>query len=163
MCSSDLTLPSSLRVGTSLIAVPANTPIRRGGTAVAFSTIAAGDRVEIHAVDNAGTLTATEIQIESSSAGTGSSDDGANHDSNDDKGKDSSSGDAELKGAVTAIVSRSCPSSVVFTLGGITVTADAQTRFDDTSCAALTANMSVEVKGSKTGSTTMLATRVERK
>ena len=33
---------------------------------------------------------------------------GADHDSNDDKGKDSSSGDAELKGAVTAIVSRSC-------------------------------------------------------
>lgn len=160
------TLPSTLLVGDVTVAVPANTPIRRDGSSVSFASIRKGDRVHVHAMDNGGTLTATEIKVQSSTSGsTGShDDDNEDDDANDDKKDGNQSGNqSELTGTVASIVSRSCPGAMSFTIGTVTVTTNSQTEFDNTSCATLAATNKVEVKGTKPTSTTMLASKVEKK
>jgi hypothetical protein len=48
-------------------------------------------------------------------------------------------------------------------IGSVSVTANSQTEFDGTSCATLVASDKIEVKGTKTTSATMLASKVEKK
>ena len=60
----------------------------------------------------------------------------------------------------TAGSTAQCP-VITFTIGGVTVNTTATTKFDGIACSAIKVGSSLEVKGTKTG-TTMTATKVEK-
>ncbi|MEQ1760328.1 MAG: DUF5666 domain-containing protein, partial [Vicinamibacterales bacterium] len=78
-------------------------------------------------------------------------------DDSDDKGGNSASG--EVEGSVSSL-SGQCP-SLSLVIKGVTVTTSAATKFDGITCSAIKAGTSLEVKGTRMG-TTIAATKVER-
>jgi hypothetical protein len=68
--------------------------------------------------------------------------------------------EAELEGTIAG-KSGTCP-TLTFTVSSTTVTTDANTRYENTSCSALANNMKVDVEGTKQSNGTVLATQIER-
>ena len=82
------------------------------------------------------------------------------HDDDDDDDDDEN--EAEVKGTVAgAVVGHACP--FTFTVGTTTVITTEGTTFKDTTCAKVVNGVTVEAKGTRTGPTTITATRVEKK
>jgi hypothetical protein len=69
-----------------------------------------------------------------------------------------------VKGVIAAgsLVGSCAASSLSFRIGSTTIRTNAQTRLDGTSCSALKAGDSVEVKGTRQADGSVLASRVER-
>ena len=67
--------------------------------------------------------------------------------------------DDEIKGDVSGL-SGTCP-DITFTVSGLTVNANATTRYEDGACAAVRNSVRVEVKGQRRADGSVLATRIE--
>src|SRR5262249_60666304 len=98
----------------------------------------------------------------STAAATRESDDD-NDDANDND--DDRDGAVEVNGTIAAgSLAGACASnSLSFRIGSTLVRTNASTQFKDTSCAALKAGDSVEVKGSRQADSAVLASRVEKR
>jgi uncharacterized protein DUF5666 len=132
------------------IIVPAGTPIHHGNTAVSCAQLTPGLRIHVKGTKNGTMVTATEILVQGDVPG---------------QPQPPAANVVELKGTVSAIASRACgTNTVTFTVmsgsTATTVTTNASTKFEDTSCATLAVNDVVEVKGTPQG-TGVLATSVE--
>ena len=75
--------------------------------------------------------------------------------------EDAEAAEVELKGAISGM-SGTCP-ALSFTVSSTPVVTNASTRFKDVACASLVNSTSVEVKGTKQASGSVLATKVEKK
>ena len=84
-------------------------------------------------------------------------DDDGDDDEDDDDDRDSST--TELEGVASAL-SGTCP-DISFTLRGLTVKANSATRYEDGTCAGVTNNIELEVKGQRQADGSVLATRIE--
>lgn len=146
----------TVRVGTNTVSVPSGTPIHHGSTPIDLSKLQVNDRVHIHATISGTTLTAQEVEVQNQQAGNPNDD----NDQNDDDNPNMPGAQVELKGAVAG-KGGSCP-SISFTLGSTTVKTDGSTTFKDVSCASLKNGDTVEVKGARQSSTTVMATRVSK-
>ena len=131
------------------IAVPATTVITRGATAKTVADLTVGLLVEVKAVRSGTIVTATRVNIEDETPGSGT-------------GTEVETGeDLELTGTLTARPAGTCP-AVTFTLGGTTVTTTAATRFDDLTCASLAAGDALRVEGVRQANGSVLASEVNR-
>ena len=159
----------TLRIGTTVVTVPATATIRHGSTTMKLSDIHVGDRVEVKGMTTGTTIVASEVEVENEHAGD--DDHGGNqgpnpgpgtgnHDGDDDD--DNGVGRVEVTGSVAARAG-TCP-SLTFTVGTTSVSTSSSTEFKDVSCAALKNGDRVEVKGSRQSPTAVVnATRVEKK
>jgi len=129
------------------IAVPATTVITRGATAKTVADLTVGLLVEVKAVRNGTIVTATRVNIEDETPGTGTG--------------IVTGEDLELTGTLAARPAGTCP-AVTFTLGGTTVTTTAATRFDDLTCAGLAAGDALLVEGVRQANGSVLAREVNR-
>ena len=157
----------TLRVGTTVVTVPAAATIRHGSTTMKLSDIRVGDRVHVKGMTTGTTTVASEVEVQNEH--DGDDDHGGNqgpnpgpgtgnHDGDDDNGV----GRVEVTGSVAARAG-SCP-SLTFTVGTTSVSTSGSTEFKDVSCAALKNGDRVEVKGSRQSPTAVVAaTRVEKK
>jgi hypothetical protein len=137
------------------VTVPPGTPVHHGGTAVALSSLVAGERVHVKGTmtgPNAVTASDVEVQNEHANPGNGNGDD-------DGHGGDSH-GEVELKGAASGVTG-TCP-AVTFTVSSTTVTTNASTKFDGVACTALAAAGRLDVKGTKQPNGSVFATKVEK-
>ena len=146
----------SLRVGDATVTVPAGIPIRREDKAVALSDIHVGDRVHVRGTGTRTVLTASSIEVKGGNAGqpvppvpAPAPKPGDDH------------GEAGVTGTVAGR-GGNCPTTT-FTVGATPVVTSASTKFEDTTCATLANGDKVEVKGAKSSSGTVSATRVEKK
>jgi hypothetical protein len=149
----------TIRVGDTLISVPATATIRHGSTTMRLADVRVGDRVHIHGTKNGATVVAADVEVQNEHAGDDhDANPGDNHgpDPGDDHG-----GGVELNGAVAG-KSGTCP-ALSFTVGSAKVVTSARTEFKDVTCGALANNDAVEVKGSQRTDGTVDATRVEKK
>jgi len=134
---------------TLTIAVPATTVITRGATAKTVADLVVGLLVEVKAVRSGTVVTATRVNIEDETPGTGT-------------GTGVVTGeDLELTGTLAARPAGTCP-AVTFTLGGTTVTTTAATRFDDLTCASLAVGDALRVEGVRQANGSVLASEVNR-
>jgi hypothetical protein len=150
----------TLRVGGTLINVPAGTPIRHGDTTIDFATLRVGDRVHVKGTTTTTGVTATEVKLQSDTTtptppGTpGKGDD-------DGKDDDHEQGGVDLKGTIAGL-SGTCP-SISFTVSGSSVTTGPKTEFDDGACSTLKNGSTVEVKGTRQANGSVLASEVDKK
>ncbi len=142
----------SLRVGDAAITVPGGIPIRREDKAVALSDIHVGDRVEVHGTGTRTALTASRIEVKGGNAGQPVP---------PAPKPDDDHGEAEVTGTVAGR-GGNCP-TIAFTVGATPVVTSASTKFEETNCATLANGDKVEVKGAKSSSGTVSATKVEKK
>jgi len=145
--------PATLVVGRTsqiTVLVPAGTPIRHGGTAVACAQLLVGAQVEVKGTTNGSSVTASEIKLEDNP--------GPNPGPNPPPPGVSQ---VELHGAISSAITGACP-AIGFTVGSAAVTTNASTTFDDTACAALKQGDQVEVKGTRQANGSVLATKVEK-
>ena len=153
----------TLRIGDTVVSVPATAIIRHGSTIMKLSDIHVGDRVEVKGMKTGTTTVASEIEVENEHAGD--DDHGGNPGPNPGPGNgddDHENGRVEVSGAVAAR-GGACP-SLTFTVGTTAVSTSSSTEFRDVSCSALKNGDRVEVKGSRQSPTAVLkATRVEKK
>jgi len=172
----------TLQVGTTLVTVPSTATIRHGSQPLTLADITVGDHVEVKGTKSETGIVASEVKVETDSeddedlkngpSGTSGpsiskdndddDEDGEDEDADGDhKGTTSSSGasTSELKGTLSGLAGQ-CP-TLTFSVQGVTVTTSSETKFSDVTCAGVKEGMSVEVKGSKTG-TTLAATKVEK-
>ena len=144
----------TLKVRDIVVAVPTTATIRHGSTTMTFAQIKMNDHVEIKATNTGTEVTAQEVKVETEHA-----EDGKEPDENEDDARN----EVEVSGTVT-IQSRSCPSTMTFTVGtSTTVVTKSDTEFRNTSCATLANGDNVEVKGTKQANGSVLARRVEKK
>ena len=150
------TSANTITVAGRQVNVTNSTMIVRGGTNIPLSSIHTGDRVEVHgtpasASAPSGPINATKIQVE----------DPNDDDDNDDVDERN---EVELKGRIAngSLAGSCATNSLSFSIGSTIVRSNAATRFKDTSCAALKAGDSVEVKGTRQANA-ILASRIERK
>src|SRR4051812_11822679 len=143
----------TLRIGDTVVTVPAGIVIRHDGTTMTLTDIHVGDRVHVHGTGTRTAVTATRIEVQRSISGLPAptptrppGDD--DHD------------EAEVNGAVSGLRG-ACP-AITFTVASTTVVTSAATEFKDTTCAAVVNGTTVEAKGSRSGST-LTAKRVEKK
>lgn len=134
----------TLRVGDTVINVPAGTTIRHGGTPVDFSSLRVGDRVHIKGAATGPTVTASEVKLQNPASGPGKPDDGR----------------VELKGAI-ADLAGVCP-SISFAISGSPVATNAATEFEGGACSTLKNGDKVEVKGTRQSNGTVLASKIEK-
>ncbi len=156
----------TLRVADKDVLVPSGTPIRHGGTTVAFTDVHVGDRVHVRGMKTAAGVTAIEIEWQTGQPGspgapvppptspTPPKDD----DPKDDHPKDGQG--VEVKGQVAGL-SGSC-SSLHFTVGTSRVVTSAKTEFRGTTCATLANGDQVQVKATKQSDGTLLAIGVQK-
>src|SRR5262245_45360666 len=126
----------TLRVGSSLVNVPAGTPIRHGDQTFDFSALHLGDRVHVKGTATATAVTATEIKIQNQQVNP-------------------NPGEVELKGTVAGRTG-ACP-SLTFAVSGSTVLTNASTKFEDAPCSSLVNGDRVEVKGVRQANGSVLA------
>ena len=131
----------TITVGGSVIAVPAGTSIRRGGTAMTFADLKVGLEVEVETTMNGTTLVATEVKIED--------------DEDDDDDRD---GLTEVSGSVSGLAG-TCP-AITFVVRDRTIVTMATTRFD-IACDKIKNTVRVEVNGALAPNGSLMATRVE--
>jgi uncharacterized protein DUF5666 len=148
----------TLRIGDTVVAVPAGVTIRHGGTPLTLAQILVGDRVHVHGTRNGTGVVATEVEVENEHPG-----DDHGNDPGDDHGNDPGDGHdaAELNGAMSAKAG-ACP-LLTFSVSSTRVTTTSATSFKDTTCGALANGDTVEVKGAKQADGSVLASRVEKK
>ncbi len=127
--------------------MPSTAVITRGTTAKTVADLVVGLLVEVKAVRNGTTVTATRINIEDETPGTGT-------------GVETGE-DLELAGTLAALPTGTCP-AVTFTLGGTTVTTSSATRFDDLTCASLAVGLTLRVEGVRQANGSVLASEVNR-
>ena len=138
-----------------MLVVPPGTPIRHGSTNIDFAQLAVGERIHAHATKNGTTITATSVEVQNEHTDVPNPGDDHGHDGNDDN-------EADVKGTVSgAAAGHACP-AFTFSVGTTTVTTNASTKFEDTTCAGVVNGVSVEVKGTKTSATAITATRIEK-
>lgn len=149
---------SSLTVSGRIVNITAATVIVHGETTIPFSSIHVGDRLHVKGTPASATapdgpINATKIEVQNPA--------GKNPDDNDDDEKN----EVELKGTIApGSLGGSCATnSLTFKVGSTAVISNAATQFKDTSCAALTAGDSVEVKGTRQANASVLASRIEKK
>lgn len=141
------------------VTVPMGTPVHHGGTAVALSSLVAGERVHVKGTmtgPNAVTASDVEVQNEHANPGNGN----GNGNGDDDGHGGNNHGEVELKGAASGVTG-TCP-AVTFTVSSTTVTTNASTKFDGVACTALAAAGRLDVKGTKQSNGSVLATKVEK-
>lgn len=141
-----------LGVAGTVVRVPTDVVIRRGGTAIDFAALRAGDRVEIHAILEGSTLIATEVRVTSENSGPGNPGNPRDDDDEDD-------GDVEVKGIVQNR-SGSCP-TISFTINRTTIVTNAATVFDDDPCVRIANGDNLEVHGTRQPNGSVLARRIE--
>lgn len=131
-----------------------NARIRHDGNTLTCAQIQVNDRVEAHGTKNGATLVATDVNVKTDHR----VEDQPGHDDDDDDDEN----EAEVKGTVAgAAAGHACP--FTFTVGTTTVVTTEGTTFKDTTCAKVVNGVTVEAKGTRTGPTTITATRVEKK
>jgi hypothetical protein len=136
-----------------VLSVPAGTPIHHGDTAIDFSKLAVGERIHAHAMKSGTMLVASDVQVQNQH----SADNQPGHnDGHDD------ANEGEVKGVVSGAPSgHGCP-GFTFTVGTTTVTATADTRYEDINCGGVVNGVRVEVKGTRTSSTAITAKKIEK-
>jgi hypothetical protein len=133
------TSAQTFQVGTNTVQVMSTTTIRSGGQTLSFGDLTVGERVEVKGVLAGSIVNAQSVEV-----------------SNGAPPPPSGPGNTDVKGVVSSLLAgTSCSAqNLSFMLAsGTTVTTSATTRFDEGSCAAITAGASVEVKGVLQGST----------
>jgi len=141
------------------VTVPAGTPVHHGSTAVALSSLVAGERVHVKGTmtgPNAVTASDVEVQNEHPNPGNGN----GNGNGGDDGQGDDNHGGVELKGTASGVTG-TCP-TVTFTVSSTTVMTNASTKFDGVACTALATAGRLEVEGTKQSNGSVLATKVEK-
>jgi hypothetical protein len=114
----------------------------------ACTALKQGDRVEVEGTSQAsGSVLATKVEKE---------------DDDDDDDEDEDENEVEVRGAISSAVTGTCP-SIGFSIGSTSVSTNASTRFDDTSCSALKRGDTVETKGTRQTNGSVLASRVKMK
>jgi hypothetical protein len=136
---------TTLTVGTKTVNVTPTTRIVHGDTVLTMSSIHVGDRIHVHGTMNGAAIDATTIDVQN----------GVETPGRDDQNE------MEISGSISNR-SGACP-ALTFTVGTTTVATNASTQFKDVACTALANNMSVEVKGTRQASGSVIATRVEAK
>jgi len=112
----------------------------------ACTALKQGDRVEVEGTSQAsGSVLATKVEKE-----------------DDDDDEDEDENEVEVRGAISSAVTGTCP-SIGFSIGSTSVSTNASTRFDDTSCSALKRGDTVEAKGTRQTNGSVLASRVKMK
>jgi hypothetical protein len=124
-----------------------------------------GTGVDAHLTVNnvtANAMLVITVRVKGSDANLEDNHQAGDDDDNDD---DDDANKAEVKGTIAVgSLSGSCAANTLaFAVGATKVKTNGSTEFKDTSCAALKAGDSVEVKGSRQTDASVLATRVERK
>jgi hypothetical protein len=155
--------PPSLMIGTTTVSVPAGTLIKNESVLTTFSALSVGERVEVHAANIGGTITATSINVDSENPPVP----GATPTPNpgDENGEDNN----EVSGTLSAKAG-TCPTitfMVSSTKKSITtstnVSTTATTKFEDSSCTALLSGDSVQVKGTLQTNGSIVASEVQKK
>lgn len=143
--------PATLVVGRTsqiTVLVPAGTPIRHDGTAVACSQLLVGALVEVRGAKNGTSVTASEIELEDNPGpNQGPNPPGVSL--------------VKLEGAISSAITGACP-AISFTVGSTSVTTNASTKFDDITCTSLKRGDQVEVEGTSQANGSVLATKVEK-
>jgi hypothetical protein len=145
--------PATLVVGRTsqiTVLVPAGTPIRHGDTAVTCSQLLVGASVHVKGTKNGSMVTASGIELEDNP--------GPNPGPNPPSPANTQ---VELQGAIASAVTGACP-AISFTVASTSVTTNASTTFNDTTCAALKRGDQVEVTGTRQANGSVLATKVEK-
>jgi len=137
---------STLTVGTRAVNVSATTRIVHGDTVLTMASIHVGDRIHVHGTVNGSAIDAAKIEVENGQATPGRGDE---------------QNEVEISGSISN-KSGACP-ALTFTVGSMQVVTNASTEFKDAACTALANSMTVEVKGTKQSTGSVLATRVEAK
>jgi Domain of unknown function (DUF5666) len=88
---------------------------------------------------------------------------GDDADDDDDRDDDANRQEAEVKGVLSLLAGSCAANNLSFHVGATTVRTNASTQFKDTTCGALKAGDTVEVKGAKQADASVLASRVERR
>lgn len=139
----------TLRIGDTIVSVPAGTPItNNSGASIDLSLIAVGDRVEAEGMMSGGTFVASKVKLESEksapSTGTGGT---------------GTTTTVEVSGTVSGKTG-TCP-AISFMLGTTQVTTNASTKFDESACTSIANGDKAEVKGTKQSNGSVLASSVE--
>lgn len=144
--------PATLVVGQTspiTVLIPAGTPIRHDGTAVACSQLLVGALVHVKGTKNGSSVTASQIELQNNP--------GPNPGPNLPPPAVTQ---VELQGAIS-LLAGTCP-SLTFTVSSTKVTTNSATAFNDTTCAGLHNGGVVEVKGTRQTDGSVLATKVEK-
>src|SRR3989442_531265 len=144
--------PATLVVGQTspiTVLIPAGTPIRHDGTAVACSQLLVGALVHVKGTKNGSSVTASQIELQNNP--------GPNPGSNPPP---PALTQVEPQGAMS-LLARTWP-SLTFTASSTKVTTNSATAFNDTTCAGLHNGSVVEVKGTRQTDGSVLATKVEK-
>ena len=144
----------TLRIGDTDITVPSGTPIRHGSTAMALSDVHVGDRLHVRGTRSGTVVTATEVTAQTDRPG-----DPAPPVSTPKPEDDH--GEVERTGTLSGR-SGTCP-VLTFTVSSTQFVTSALTTFEGTSCSSLADGDRVEVKGSKSSSGRVTATKVAKK
>jgi len=120
---------------------------------ITLKAVQVGDRIDLKVRV---TDSSVRIEAERRDRGGRDDDDDENDDHDDDENDDD---DDEFKGIVSAL-SGSCP-DITFTLNGVTVKADRDTRYGDGACAKVRNNVRVEVHGQRQADGSIRAARIE--
>jgi hypothetical protein len=140
----------SFSIGMTRVTTTASTQFRDG----TCEALKAGSRDEVKGTRQAdNSITAATVEG------------GDDNDDNDDDHDADHNGAVEVNGTIAAgSLAGACASnSLSFRVGSTLVHTGASTQFKDTSCAALKAGDSVEVKGSRQADAAVLASRVEKR
>jgi hypothetical protein len=143
----------TITIGTTVVSVPAGTPIRHDGNTLTLSAIAIGNRVHVHASNVGGVITASDVNVQSEVNPPG------NPPNADEPGENENEG--EVEGAISAKAG-TCP-TLTFTVSARSVSTNASTQFKDGACTALVNGTNVEVKGAVQTNGSILAASVETK
>jgi hypothetical protein len=142
-------MPTTINVQTA--------KIHHGATTLTCAQIQVNDRVEVHGTTSGTMIVATDVDVETAHAqpsGSGHGDDGGDKETHDQE--------ADAKGTVAgAPAGHACP-AFTFSVGSTTVTTNAATKFEDTTCAGVVNGIRVEVEGSKTSANAIAATKVQK-
>jgi Domain of unknown function (DUF5666) len=137
-----------------------NAQIRREGDTISCAQIQVGDRIEAHGTKSGTMLVASDVNVKTDhTVPDQPGDDGSQpgHDDNTDETDES-----EVHGIVAgAAAGHACP-AFTFSVGATTVTTTSTTKFEDTTCTGVVNGETVEVKGTRTSSAAITATKVEK-
>ena len=143
----------TLRVGATVVSVPAGIRIHHGATTLQLSQIVVGDRVHVQGAKNGSGVTAQDVEVENEHQGD---DQGGGQDQGDDKG----AGEAEVSGTIAG-KSGACP-TLSFSVASKPIVTNATTQYRETTCGTLANGDRVEVEGTKQSNGSILASRVKK-
>jgi len=141
--------PATLLVGhttQTTVLIPAGTPIRHGNTSLTCSQLMVGGRVHISGTKSGTTITASEVVFQNNPGPPEQENEG---------------NEVEVTGSISSAIGGTCP-VINFSVGSTSVSTNAGTKFEDTTCSALKKGDRVEVKGTRQPNGSVLATKVEK-